>query len=125
MGGCPTGFAKLTKGYRLPAQWVIHTVGPVWVNGAHGEDSLLAGCYRSCFALTKQHGIRTIAFPSISTGAYGFPMERAAKIAARECVEALRQNRAIEKVLLVCFGDASVEIHEHALNNYLSQDFEI
>ena len=84
LGGCATGQAKITKGYRLPAKWVIHTVGPVWRDGQHGEDDLLASCYRSCFALAEQHGIRTIAFPSISTGAYGFPMERAARIAVRE-----------------------------------------
>ena len=77
LGGCATGQARITRGYRLPAQWVIHTVGPVWRDGQHGEDGLLASCYRSCFALAKEHGIRTIAFPSISTGAYGFPMERA------------------------------------------------
>src|ERR1043165_4466127 len=84
LGGCATGQAKITKGYRLPAKWVIHTVGPVWHGGDHDEDELLASCYRSCFALAQQHGIRTIAFPSISTGAYGFPMDRAARIAVRE-----------------------------------------
>src|ERR1019366_9936258 len=84
LGGCATGQATITRGYRLPAKWVIHTVGPVWRDGQHGEDDLLASCYRTCFTLVKQHTIRTIAFPSISTGAYGFPMERAARIAARE-----------------------------------------
>ena len=77
LGGCATGQARITRGYRLPAQWVIHTVGPVWRDGQHGEDGLLVSCYRSCFALAEEHSIRTIAFPSISTGAYGFPMERA------------------------------------------------
>ena len=81
LGGCLTGEAKITKGYRLQAKWVIHTVGPVWRDGSRGEDGLLASCYRSCFALIEQHGIRTVAFPSISTGAYGFPKERAARIA--------------------------------------------
>src|SRR5512143_2589619 len=75
LGGCATGQAKITKGYRLPAKWVIHTVGPVWHGGDGGEAELLASCYRSCFALAAKHGIRSIAFPSISTGAYGFPME--------------------------------------------------
>jgi O-acetyl-ADP-ribose deacetylase (regulator of RNase III) len=84
LGGCPTGQARITRGYRLPAKWVIHTVGPVWRDGSHGEDELLANCYRSSFALVEQHGIRTVAFPSISTGAYGFPMERAAQIAVTE-----------------------------------------
>src|SRR5438093_8513645 len=72
LGGCATGQAKITQGYRLPAKWVIHTVGPVWNGGHSGEDGLLASCYRSCFALAERHGIRTLAFPSISTGAYGF-----------------------------------------------------
>src|ERR1043165_7720259 len=81
LGGCATGQAKITKGYRLPAKFVIHTVGPVWRDGNHGEDELLASCYRSCFGLVEQNGLRSVAFPSISTGAYGFPMERAARIA--------------------------------------------
>src|SRR5678809_706514 len=81
LGGCKTGDAKMTKGYKLPAKYVIHTVGPVWRDGNHGEPELLASCYRSCFALVEQHGIRTVAFPSISTGAYGFPMDCAARIA--------------------------------------------
>src|SRR6266550_9419863 len=104
LGGCATGQAKITKGYRLPAKWVIHTVGPVWRDGNHGEDELLASCYRSCFALAEQHGIRTVAFPSISTGAYGFPMERAARIAVPETKKFLEGNTALEQVLLVCFG---------------------
>src|SRR5260370_36508559 len=74
LGGCPTGQAKITNGYRLPAKWVIHTVGPVWAGGHEGEDELLASCYRNCLNLAQRHDIRTIAFPSISTGAYGFPM---------------------------------------------------
>src|SRR5213076_1996895 len=84
LGGCATGQAKITKGYRLPAKWVIHTVGPVWHGGDRSEDELLASCYRSCFALAQQQGVRTMAFTSISTGAYGFPMDRAARIAVRE-----------------------------------------
>ncbi len=111
LGGCPTGQAKITKGYRLPAKWVIHTVGPVWHGGGHGEDELLASCYRSCFALAKQHGIRTVAFPSISTGAYGFPMNRAAHIALTEARKFLGRNSTVEKVLLVCFGQAACDIH--------------
>ncbi len=104
LGGCPTGDAKMTKGYRLPAKWVIHTVGPVWRGGGHGEDELLARCYRSCFALARQHRIRTIAFPSISTGAYRFPVERASRIAVAETRLALEANSAIERVIFVCFG---------------------
>jgi O-acetyl-ADP-ribose deacetylase (regulator of RNase III) len=116
LGGCATGQAKITRGYRLPAQWVIHTVGPVWRDGSHGEDELLASCYRSCFALAEQHGLRTIAFPSISTGAYGFPMERAARIAARETKAFLEGNVTVERVLLVCFGKHACEVHSQALN---------
>jgi len=116
LGGCATGQAKITQGYRLPAKWVIHTVGPVWRDGRHGEDDLLASCYRSCFALAQQHDIRTIAFPSISTGAYGFPMDRAARIAVRESRAFLEQDTAIEKVRLVCFGKSAYEIHTRALD---------
>src|SRR5512139_3805357 len=84
LGGCPTGQAKLTKGYRLPAKWVIHTVGPVWYGGDRGEDALLAECYRNSLALAARRGVRSIAFPAISTGAYGFPLERATRIAVTE-----------------------------------------
>ena len=97
LGGCATGQAKITRGYKLPAQWVIHTVGPVWHDGQHGEDELLASCYRSCFALVEQHGIKTVAFPSISTGAYGFPMDRAARIAVRETKHFLERNQSVEQ----------------------------
>jgi O-acetyl-ADP-ribose deacetylase (regulator of RNase III) len=116
LGGCATGQAKITKGYRLPANWVIHTVGPVWHGGDRNEDELLASCYRSCFALAQQHGIRSMAFPSISTGAYGFPMDRAACIAVRETRKFLEQNSSIEKILLVCFGQSAREIHAQALH---------
>ena len=111
LGGCATGQAKITKGYRLPAKWVIHTVGPVWRDGRHGEDELLASCYRSSFALAMEHGIRTIAFPSISTGAYGFPMERAAQIAVREAKSFLGGNATVERVVLVCFGKSAYDTH--------------
>jgi O-acetyl-ADP-ribose deacetylase len=116
LGGCQTGHAKITRGYKLPARWVIHTVGPVWRDGQHGEDELLASCYRSCFALAEQHGARTVAFPSISTGAYGFPMDRAARIAVRETLEFLERNRSVEKVLLVCFGQRAREIYTKAMS---------
>ena len=112
LGGCATGHAKITRGYKLPAKWVIHTVGPVWQDGNHSEDELLASCYRSCFALVKQHGIKTVAFPSISTGAYGFPMDRAARIAVRETKDFLEQNRSVEKVVLVCFGAGALQIYQ-------------
>jgi O-acetyl-ADP-ribose deacetylase (regulator of RNase III) len=115
LGGCPTGDAKITRGYRLPAKRVIHTVGPVWRDGEHGEDELLARCYRNCFALAETHALRTIAFPSISTGAYGFPMERAARIAVRETKQFLERNTSVEKVLLVCFGRRALGIHAEAV----------
>jgi len=115
LGGCATGQAKITHGYRLPAQWVIHTVGPVWCDGNHGEAELLASCYRRCFALVESHHLQTVAFPSISTGAYGFPMELAARIALRETKEFLEQNRSVEKVMLVCFGSSAWQTHRAAL----------
>ena len=101
--GCEKGEAKITKGYNLPARWVIHTVGPVWHGGRKDEDEILARCYRSCFKLADQHKIRTLAFPSISTGAYGFPVERACRIALREIKGALEKYPNIEKVSVVCF----------------------
>ena len=115
LGGCATGQAKITKGYQRPAKWVVHTVGPVWHDGRHGEDDLLANCYRNCFALAERHGIRTIAFPSISTGAYGFPMERAARIGVRETKKFLEGNTSVERVRLVCFGTAACATHTRAL----------
>jgi O-acetyl-ADP-ribose deacetylase (regulator of RNase III) len=117
LGGCATGHAKITRGYRLPAKWVIHTVGPVWRDGHHGEDELLASCYRSCLALVREHGIRTVAFPSISTGAYGFPMERAARIAVSEVRRFLETDPQVTEVRLVCFGRSALEIHQQALRD--------
>jgi O-acetyl-ADP-ribose deacetylase len=121
LGGCPTGQAKLTKGYRLPAKWVIHTVGPVWRDGQHEEEDLLASCYRVCLMLAEQHDIHTIAFPSISTGAYRFPMERAARIAVRETKVFLERNSSVAKVLLVCFGSSAYQIHSQAVKEVIHQ----
>jgi O-acetyl-ADP-ribose deacetylase len=115
LGDCATGQAKITRGYKLPARWVIHTVGPVWRDGRQGEEELLARCYRSCLALAAHRGIKTMAFPSISTGAYGFPMERAAGIALRETKHFLEQNRSMQKVILVCFGAGAWQVHQTAL----------
>jgi O-acetyl-ADP-ribose deacetylase (regulator of RNase III) len=114
LGGCTTGQAKITRGYKLPARWVIHTVGPVWHDGSRGEEGLLASCYRSCFTLVESHAINSVAFPSISTGAYGFPMDRAAHIALRETKSFLGQNQSVEKVMLVCFGSSALQIHQAA-----------
>ena len=111
LGGCPTGEARITKGYRLPATWIIHTVGPVWTGGGRGEDELLASCYRTSLALAATRGIRSIAFPAISTGAYGFPRERAAAIAWRE---AAARGGALERIRCVGFGAAVAEIVRRA-----------
>jgi O-acetyl-ADP-ribose deacetylase (regulator of RNase III) len=111
LGGCPTGQAKITRGYHLPAKWVIHTVGPVWHGGGHGEDELLASCYGSCFALAEENGIRTIAFPSISTGAYRFPLDRATGIAVTETRRFLENYAGLERVVFVCFGQAAFDTY--------------
>jgi len=106
LGGCATGEAKITGGYRLPAAHVIHTVGPVWRGGGQREPDLLASCYRSCFALASDHGLRTIAFPAISCGVYGYPVAEAAAIAVRETRAALDRNADLERVIFACFGRA-------------------
>jgi O-acetyl-ADP-ribose deacetylase len=105
LGGCATGKAKLTRGHKLPAKYVIHTVGPVWTGGDHGEPELLASCYRCCFKVAREHGLRSIAFPAISCGVYRFPVDKAVKIAVRETRAELEQNKWIEKVIFACFGD--------------------
>jgi O-acetyl-ADP-ribose deacetylase (regulator of RNase III) len=103
--GCATGQAKITKGYRLPARFVIHTVGPVWRGGNHREPELLASCYRECFAIAHEKGLRTLAFPAISCGIYGYPIPQATAIAVREARAALAANPEIEKVIFACFRD--------------------
>jgi len=103
LGGCPTGEARITKGYNLPAKYVIHTVGPVWQGGKRGEDDSLASCYRNSLALAVRQGAKTIAFPCVSTGAYGFPYERAAEIALAEVRRFLEAHASPEKVMFVCF----------------------
>lgn len=103
--GCKTGQAKITKGYRLPARHVIHTVGPVWNGGQLNEDELLANCYRNSLALAEKHGLTSIAFPAISTGIYHFPIERATRIALEETRRFLSGNTTVEKVIFVCFNE--------------------
>jgi O-acetyl-ADP-ribose deacetylase (regulator of RNase III) len=105
IGGCPTGEARVSKGYRLPAKWVIHTVGPVWAGGHKNEENLLAGCYRNSLKAGAELGIKSIAFPSISTGAYRFPLDRATEIAMTETRKFLEANENPEKVVFVCFGE--------------------
>ncbi len=119
LGGCPTGEAKITGGYNLPARYVIHTVGPVWRGGEYGEAELLASCYRRSLALVEEYGLHTVAFPSISTGAYGFPMEPAARIAVTEIKKFLEQNSTVEKVVLVCFGRRAYQIHRAAVEDII------
>ena len=107
--GCPTGEARATKGYNLKARWIIHTVGPVWRGGNLGEDDLLARCYRSSLKLAEELDVKTIAFPAISTGAYGFPQDRASRIAVRAVLDFLEKNSSLEKVIFVAF---SVEVYQ-------------
>ena len=114
--GCETGKAKITKGYRLPAKYVIHTPGPVWHGGGRGEDELLASCYRSCLALAAENGCRTVDFPSISTGVYHFPLDRAAAIAVREIRAFLAEHPELERVRMVCFDARTKAAYEEALN---------
>ncbi len=117
LNGCATGEAKITRGYNLPAKWVIHTVGPVWQNGEQGEAELLAVCYRNCLALAAQYSLRTIAFPSISTGAYGFPLVQAAKIAVREIQSFLAIDSLPKTVTIVCFNDSVYQQYSNSLDS--------
>jgi O-acetyl-ADP-ribose deacetylase len=115
LGGCKTGQAKITKGYRLPAKYVIHTVGPVWNGGKNGEPELLASCYRSCFAIAHEQDLRSIAFPAISCGIYGYPIDLATEIAVRETLAELDKNSAIESVIFACFGDQVYDAYQRLL----------
>ena len=121
IGGCPTGEARASKGYRLPAKWVIHTVGPVWQGGRKNEEDLLAGCYRNSFKVAIGLGVKTIAFPSISTGAYGFPLERATEIALRETKSVLKRDQTMNKVVFVCFGEKAYHIYQEVLARTLGE----
>ena len=111
IGGCPTGEARVSKGYKLPARWVIHTVGPIWKGGNKNEENLLANCYRNSLTAAKERGVKTVAFPSISTGAYGFPLEKATEIALTETKTFLETDKTLQKVVFVCFG-------QEVLNTY-------
>ena len=115
LGGCNTGEAKITPGYNLPARFVIHTVGPVWHGGNNNEDEQLANCYSNCFRRAKEHDLKTIAFPCISTGAYGFPFERATRIALREIVQGLELVPAIQKVYCVCFSGSDLRHYRRVM----------
>ena len=113
--GCETGKAKITKGYRLPAKYVIHTPGPVWHGGGSGEPELLASCYRSCLELASQNGCETVDFPSISTGVYHFPLEKAAEIAIGTIAAYLREHPEIRRVRMVCFDLRTKAFYDRAL----------
>jgi O-acetyl-ADP-ribose deacetylase (regulator of RNase III) len=115
LGGCETGGAKITRGYRLPAKHVIHAVGPVWHGGVHNEAELLASCYRNALALAAEHRLHSIAFPSISTGVYGFPADRAARIAVDTVASEIRgRPGGIVRVMFCCFSTASADHHQDA-----------
>jgi O-acetyl-ADP-ribose deacetylase len=115
LNGCNTGEAKISPGFNLPAKYIIHTVGPVWKGGEYNEDALLGACYINSFKLAVENNIKLIAFPSISTGIYQFPIERAAKIAIRETRDFLKENTKIKRVIFVCFDDKTYNIYKSLL----------
>lgn len=119
LGGCRTGEAKITKGYKLKAKYVIHTPGPVWRGGKWAEEELLAECYKNCLHLAAEYGVKTIAFPSISTGVYRFPVKLAAQIAVREILAFLQENTDMEQVTMVCFDENTRQAYEEALEEQL------
>jgi O-acetyl-ADP-ribose deacetylase (regulator of RNase III) len=125
LGGCKTGQAKLTKGHRLPARFILHTVGPVWNGGDQSEPELLASCYRSSFALAREHGLRTLAFPAISCGIYRFPVDLAVEIAMRETLAELNSDDKVEKVTFACFDDIVFGSYQHAIAKAQQTSFNI
>ena len=115
LGGCPTGQARITRGYRLPAKYVIHTVGPMWSGGGRGEPELLASCYRESFRLAVAHGVKSIAFPAISCGVYGYPIDAATEIAVRETRAAVERAPSIERIVFACFGRDVLAAYQRVL----------
>lgn len=120
LGGCPTGEARITRGYKLPARYVIHTVGPVWHGGDHNENNLLASCYRSSLQLAVDHKLRSIAFPSISTGVYRFPIAQASRIALRVILDFLATEEASPRVVIVCFSERDLDIYRQTYQELLA-----
>ncbi|HWQ22266.1 MAG TPA: O-acetyl-ADP-ribose deacetylase [Clostridia bacterium] len=120
--GCATGRAEITGGYHLPARYVIHTVGPVWHGGARGEEELLESAYRSCLELAQRHDLRTIAFPAISTGAYGYPLEKATRVALRTILTWLDEHVLPEHVIFVCYDQRTLETYEATLTSLLKHE---
>ena len=116
LGGCNTGEAKITGGYDLPSKHVIHTVGPVWDGGRANEDALLADCYRNSLKLVEENGLRMVAFPAISTGVFGFPKERATRIAVREVRAFLDQDVGVEQVIFVCFSERDFDMYQRVIH---------
>ena len=121
IGGCPTGEARVSRGYNLPATWVIHTVGPVWKGGLKNEETLLANCYKNSLKAAVEHGVKTIAFPSISTGAYGFPLDRATKIALTETRDFLKSHETLEQVVFVCFGQKALKMYQETFKTLFGE----
>ncbi|HEX6006622.1 MAG TPA: O-acetyl-ADP-ribose deacetylase [Burkholderiales bacterium] len=115
IGGCPTGEARITRGYRLPAKYVIHAVGPVWHGGSKREPELLASCYRSSLALAVEHGVKTLAFPAISCGAYRYPIADAVRIAVRECADGLAREPSLEHIVFACFDENMLKHYQTEL----------
>lgn len=122
LGGCETGQAKLTKGYQLPARYVLHTPGPIWRGGDQGEAALLASCYRSCLQLAEEHGIETVDFPSISTGVYGYPMAQAASVALKAIMDFLRDHELPRRVRMVCHTEGAAEVYRQMYNMLYAEE---
>ncbi|MBQ2679696.1 MAG: O-acetyl-ADP-ribose deacetylase [Firmicutes bacterium] len=119
LNGCPTGQAKITKGYRLNAKYVIHTPGPIWRGGKKNEPELLAGCYRNSLKLAVENGVKSIAFPAISTGVYGYPLREATEIAVKTVVDFANVDKSVERIVFVCFDNATLKLYEDVLSRYI------
>ncbi|MBR2593672.1 MAG: O-acetyl-ADP-ribose deacetylase [Firmicutes bacterium] len=119
LNGCPTGQAKITKGYRLNAKYVIHTPGPIWRGGKKNEPELLAGCYRNSLKLAVENGVKSIAFPAISTGVYGYPLREATEIAVKTVVDFANVDKSVERIVFVCFDTATLRLYEDVLSHYI------